>query len=96
MNNREPCRGAPTPAIPCRLRSNAVELARAWKLATVRDVNKVTTGGLVEGRHPARALKLRGADKGTQKIVHALLTGYLLHQLTGDKTYREFSEPKVA
>jgi dienelactone hydrolase len=84
------------PGDPMSLRSNAVELARAWKPATLRDVKKVTAGGLVEGRRLARVLKLPGADKGTQKIVRALLTGYLLHQLTGDKTYRDFSDPEVA
>ncbi|MDT5335987.1 MAG: hypothetical protein QOD90_1492 [Mycobacterium sp.] len=84
------------PGDPMSLRSNAVELARAWKPATLRDVKKVTAGGLVEGRRLARVLKLPGADRGTQKIVRALLTGYLLHQLTGDKTYRDFSDPEVA
>jgi pimeloyl-ACP methyl ester carboxylesterase len=84
------------PGDPMSLRSNAVELARAWKPATLRDVKKVTAGGLVEGRRLARVLKLPGADKGTQKIVRALLTGYLLHQLTGDKTYRDFSNPELA
>lgn len=83
------------PGDPMSLRSNAVELARAWKPATLRDVKKVTAGGLVEGRRLARALKLPGADKGTQKIVRALLTGYLLHELTGDKDYREFADPEI-
>lgn len=83
------------PGDPMSLRSNAVELARAWKPATLRNVKKVTAGGLVEGRRLARVLKLPGADRGTQKIVRALLTGYLLHQLTGDKTYRDFSDPEV-
>jgi len=27
--------------------------------------------------------------------VRALLTGYLLHLLTGDKTYRDFADPDV-
>ena len=36
-----------------------------------------------------------GADRGTQKIVRALLTGYLLHQLTGDKAYRDFADADV-
>lgn len=81
------------PGGPVSLRSNAVELARAWKPATLRAVNKVTAGGLVEGRRLARALKLPGEDKGTQKIVRALLTGYLLHELTGDKAYRDFGDP---
>ena len=84
------------PGDPMSLRSNAVELARAWRPATLRDVKKVTAGGLVEGRRFTRVLKLPGADKGTQKIVRALLTGYLLHQLTGDKTYQDFSDPEVA
>ena len=59
-------------------------------------MSKVTAGGLVEGRRLARALKLPGADKGTQKTVRALLTGYLLHMLAGDKTYRDFADPDVA
>lgn len=84
------------PGDPMSLRSNAVELARAWKPATLRTMKNVTAGGLVEGRRLARAFKLPGADRGTQKIVRALLTGYLLHQLTGDKTYRDFSDPDLA
>ncbi len=83
------------PGDPMSLRSNAVELARAWKPATLRAVHKVTAGGLVEGRRLARAVKLPGEDKGTQKIVRALLTGYLLNELTGDKKYREFSDPEA-
>lgn len=83
------------PGDPMSLRSNAVGLARAWQPATLREVHKVTAGGLVEGRRLARALKLPGADKGTQKIVRALLTGYLLNELTGDRTYRPFSDPEA-
>ncbi|MDT5176054.1 MAG: hypothetical protein QOJ95_252 [Mycobacterium sp.] len=84
------------PGDPMSLRSNAVELARAWRPATLRKVDKVTAGGIVEGRRVARALKLPGADRGTQKTVRALLTGYLLHTLAGDKTYRDFADPDVA
>jgi len=84
------------PGDPMSLRSNAVELARVWKPATLRKVTKVTAGGLVEGRRLARALKLPGADRGTQKTVRALLTGYLLHVLAGDKAYRDFADPEVA
>ena len=80
------------PGDPMSLRSNAVELARAWKPATLRAVSDVTAGGLVEGRRLARAVKLPGADRGTQKIVRALLTGYLLHALTGDKAYSDFGD----
>ena len=38
---------------------------------------------------------LPGADRGTQKVVRGLLTGYLLHALTGDKTYKDFGDPEV-
>ena len=78
------------------LRSNAVELARVWKSGTLRAVSKVKAGGLVEGRRLAKAVGLPGADRGTQKIVRALMTGYLLHTLTGDKAYRDFADPEIA
>jgi dienelactone hydrolase len=83
------------PGDPMSLRSNAVELARVWKTATLRSVNKVKAGGLIEGRRLARVVGLPGADRSTQKVVRALLTGYLLHTLTGDKAYRDFADPEV-
>jgi len=43
----------------------------------------------------AKAVGLPGADKGTQKATRALLTGYLLHVLTGDRQYRDFADPEV-
>ena len=90
-----PCAGLilADPGDPMSLRSNAVQLARAWRPATLRAAKGVTAGGVVEGRRLARVFKLPGADKGTQKIVRGLLTGYLLHQLAGDKTYRDFADP---
>jgi hypothetical protein len=83
------------PGDPMTLRSNAVELARVWKGTTLRTVNKAKAGGLIEGRRLARVVGLPGADRSTQKAVRALLTGYLLHMLTGDKTYRDFTDPEV-
>jgi len=83
------------PGDPMTLRSNAVELSRAWKGATLRTVSKAKAGGLVEGRRLARVVGLPGADRRTQKVVRALLTGYLLHLLTGDKAYRDFADPDV-
>ncbi|HKP42673.1 hypothetical protein [Mycobacterium sp.] len=83
------------PGDPMSLRSNAVELARVWKTATLRTVNKVKAGGLIEGRRLARVVGLPGADRDTQKIVRALMTGYLLHTLAGDKAYRDFADPEV-
>jgi len=83
------------PGDPMSLRSNAVELARAWRPATLRTLKGVKAGGLIEGRRLARAVGLPGADRGTQKIVRALMTGYLLHMLTGDKKYRDFADPEA-
>jgi Dienelactone hydrolase family len=83
------------PGDPMTLRSNAVELSRVWKTATLRTVNKAKAGGLIEGRRLARVIGLPGADSSTQKVVRALLTGYLLHMLTGDKAYKEFADPEV-
>ncbi len=56
---------------------------------------KAEAGGLIEGRRLAKAVGLPGADKGTQKVTRALLTGYLLHVLTGDKEYRDFADPEM-
>jgi hypothetical protein len=83
------------PGDPMSLRSNAVELARAWKTGTLRAAKNVKAGGLVEGRRLARVVGLPGADRGTQKVVRALMTGYLLHVLTGDKAYREFADAEL-
>ncbi|HET7666012.1 MAG TPA: hypothetical protein VFK56_08075 [Mycobacterium sp.] len=80
------------PGDPMTLRSNAVELARVWKGATLRTVKKAKAGGLIEGRRLARVVGLPGADRSTQKTVRALLTGYLLHTLTGDKAYADFAD----
>jgi dienelactone hydrolase len=77
------------------LRSNAVELWHAWDTATLRLVSKSQPGGLAEGRRLTKVFGLPGADRKTQKAVRALLTGYLLYTLGGDKTYREFADPDV-
>ena len=82
------------PGDPMTLRSNAVELARVWKAATLRTVNKAKAGGLIEGSRLARVVGLPGADRSTQKMVRALLTGYLLHALTGDKAYARLRRPR--
>ena len=83
------------PGDPMSLRSNAVELARVWRPATLRALKNVKAGGLIEGRRLARVVGLPGVHRGTQKIVRALMTGYLLHTLAGDKTYRGFADPEV-
>lgn len=83
------------PADSTAIRSNADALAHAWPGAILRTVSKAEAGGLIEGRRLARAFGLPGADKSTQKTTRALLTGYLLHVLAGDKVYRDFADPEV-
>ncbi len=83
------------PGDPMSLRSNAVELARVWDGAVLRATPKAKAGGLIEGRRLARVVGLPGADRSTQKLVRALMTGYLLYTLTGDKTYRDFADPEA-
>jgi dienelactone hydrolase len=77
------------------LNSNAVALAAVWDTATLRIVSKARPGGLVEGRRLAKVFGLAGAHRRTQRSVRALLTGYLLYALGGDKTYRDFADPEV-
>jgi dienelactone hydrolase len=77
------------------LRSNAIELWRAWDRATLRVVSKAQPTGLPEGRRLTSAVGLGGPDRKTQKTTRALLTGYLLYTLSGDKTYRDFADPDV-
>jgi hypothetical protein len=77
------------------LHSNAEELAQAWDGAVLRVVSKAKAAGLAEGRRLSKVAGLPGSDRRTQKSVRALLTGFLLYQLTGDKTYREFADPEA-
>jgi hypothetical protein len=70
-------------------------LADAWDAATLRIVSKAQSGGLVEGRRLAKVLGLPGGHRRTQRSVRALLTGYLLYTLGGDKTYRDFADPEA-
>jgi hypothetical protein len=78
-----------------KLRSNALELSRVWKPATLRVVGKAKPSGLTEGRRLATAFGLAGPDRKTQKTIRALLTGYLLYALANDKAYRDFADPDV-
>ncbi len=74
------------------LNSNALALDAAWNTATLRVVHKAESGGLVEGRRLANVVGLAGPHRRTQRSVRALLTGYLLYALGGDKTYRAFAD----
>jgi hypothetical protein len=83
------------PGDPATLRSNALNLSRAWDGGVLRLVSKGEADGFAEGRKLAKFAGLPGSDRRTQKTVRALLTGYLLYTLTGDKTYREFADPEA-
>jgi dienelactone hydrolase len=77
------------------LNSNAVALAGRWNAATLRVVSKAQAGGLIEGRRLTTVVGLPGPHRKTQRAVRALLTGYLLYTLAGDKQYRDFADPDV-
>ncbi|MGB8386455.1 dienelactone hydrolase family protein [Mycobacterium sp.] len=83
------------PDEPKTLTSNALALSRAWDTATLRIVSKAQPGGLVEGRRLTEVFGLAGPHRRTQRTVRALLTGYLLYTLGGDKAYRYFADPDV-
>jgi dienelactone hydrolase len=83
------------PDDPQSLRTDALDLAGAWKGSVVRIVSKAESAGLAEKRRFAGALGLPGSDRRTQKTARALLTGFLLYHLTGDKDYREFADPEA-
>ncbi|OMC21248.1 dienelactone hydrolase family protein [Mycobacterium colombiense] len=83
------------PGDPKGLNSNALALADVWDAATLRIVSKAESGGLVEGRRLTKVLGLAGPHRRTQRSVRALLTGYLLYTLGGDKKYRDFADPEV-
>ena len=83
------------PGDPKTLNSNALSLSRVWDAATLRIVKKGEAGGLAEGRRLTQVMGLGGPHRGTQKAVRALITGYLLATLAGDKTYRDFADPDV-
>jgi dienelactone hydrolase len=84
-----------SPKDPKAFNSNALALSRAWDTATLRIVSKAEPGGMAEGRRLTQVVGLPGPHRGTQKSVRALLTGYLLFTLGGDKTYRDFADPAV-
>ncbi len=84
------------PGDPKTLRSNAIGLSEVWDSATLRVISKSNGTGLAEGRRMTKIFGLPGEHGRTQKAVRALLTGYLLYELAGDKTYREFADPEAA
>ncbi len=84
-----------TPDDATSLRTDALEVGAAWDGAVLRVLDKAQAGGLAEKRRIAGLLGLPGSSSRTQRTVRALLTGFLLFHLTGDKTYRDFADPEA-
>lgn len=81
-----------TPDDAISLRTDALEVGRAWDGAVLRVVDKAKAAGLSEKRRLTRLVGLPGSSNRTQKSVRALLTGFLLFHLTGDKSYKQFDD----
>ncbi|MEI7913410.1 MAG: dienelactone hydrolase family protein [Mycobacteriaceae bacterium] len=77
------------------VRLDALEVSQNWNGSVLRVVNKAAAAELAEKRRLAGLLGLRGSKNRTQRTVRALLTGFLLYQLTGDKKYRAFADPEA-
>lgn len=77
------------------LRTEALEIADAWEGSVLRVVKKATPGEFPEKRHILRLVGLPGSSSATQRRVRALLTGFLLFELTGDKKYKEFADAEA-
>jgi len=73
---------------------NPAALAYNWAGDVVyRVVKKGNQQSFAEDGLQKRLLGLGNPNRRTQSTVRALLTGYLLHQLDGEKKYDAFSEP---
>ena len=77
------------------LRTDALEVAQAWDGAMLRVVDRAGPADLAERRNLLRMLRLPSPSTRVQKTVRAVLTGFLLFHLTGDKTYRVFADPEA-
>lgn len=76
------------------LTANSRELAAAWKGDVIlRLVQKSTIWGILEGRSLLNWFGIGKGDRKTRRTTRALLTGYLLAELAGDKTYSMFTDP---
>lgn len=74
------------------LRTDALEVAAGWDGAILRVVDRSRSTGLAEKRRLTRLLGFPGSSNRTQKRVRALLTGFFLFHLTGEKKYRDFAD----
>lgn len=78
------------------LNADAASLAQAWGGdCLLRTVDKSSGSGLTEKRRLVSALGGGKPERKTQVTTRALLTGFLLFHLTGDKIYRDFADPEA-
>jgi dienelactone hydrolase len=77
------------------IRTDAVEIAERWAGSVLRVVDKSQATSLAEEHGLSGLLGVPRRSTRVQKTVRALMTGFLLFQLTGDKTYREFADPEA-
>ena len=77
------------------IRTDALEVAGQWDGSLLRVVDKSQAGSLAEERGLSGLLGIPRRSTTTQKTARALMTGFLLFHLTGDKAYREFADPET-
>ena len=68
---------------------------RDWTGAQLRVVDKSAAAEVAEKRRLLGLVGLSGSNTRTQKTVRAVVTGFLLFHLAGDKTYREFADTEA-
>ena len=78
------------------IRTDALEVADRWPGSVLRVVDKAQATSLAEVHGLTGMLGIPRRSTRPQQTVRALMTGYLLFQLTGDKAYREFADPDAA
>ena len=85
-----------TPDDTTSIRTDALEVAQRWDGAVLRVVDKAQATSLAEEHGLTGMLGIPRRSTRPQKTVRALMTGFLLFHLTGDKTYREFADPEAS
>ncbi|NUS91882.1 MAG: hypothetical protein HOQ36_05625 [Nocardia sp.] len=77
--------------------SDAVPLAAVWGGPVIlRTLDGASHNGLAEGRRLLAALGGGKHEEKTSRATRALLTGFLLSTLLGDKTYQPFADPETS
>lgn len=74
------------------LRTDALEVAERWPGSVLRVVDKAQATSLAEEHGLTGMLGIPRRSTRPQQTVRALMTGFLLFHLTGDKTYRDFAD----